>query len=288
VPVVVTGASGFVGRNAVAAFTRISPEVRAAVRNPAAADDLRALGAKVAIGELFDVDTMALVMQGAHTVCHLAGGLRPEDDEGIVQANLRTAEAVIAAAVMAGVKRFLMLSFPGASPGAENAFARAKGMAEEAVAGSGLDHVIVRSNHVVGPGSPFLRVVAEQARARPAAIVVGEGRQLMAPVHVADVAAVLTAADDRRGVASGIRGLNGPDLVTADWLTDLVAGKRRMKVHLEPKAAGRAARLRRRPVSMPALEILAAQCVAEAPDAAAEFGVPLTPLTDAVAASLER
>jgi NADH dehydrogenase len=288
VPVVVTGASGFIGRSAVAAFTRTSPEVRAAVRNPAAADPLRALGAKVAIGDLFDVETLALVMQGAHTLCHLAGGLAADDEEGLLQANLRTAEAVLAAALVAGVKRFLMLSFPGASPDSSNAFLRAKGMAEEAVADSGVEYVIVRSNHVYGPGSPWLATLSGQALAKPAAIVVGEGTQLMAPVYVTDVVAVLVGADDRRGVASGIRGLNGPDLVSADRLTDLIAGKRRMKIHLGPAAAARAARFARRPAPEHALEVLAAQCVAEPPDAAAEFGVALTPLRDGLAASLER
>jgi hypothetical protein len=61
-----------------------------------------------------------------------------------------------------------------------------------------------------------------------------------------------------------------------------------MKVHLGPTAAARAARFAQRPVPVPALEILAAQCVAEPPDAAAEFGVVLTPLRDGLAASLER
>lgn len=272
----------------MAAFTRTSPEVRAAVRNPAAADPLRALGAKVAIGDLFDVETLALVMQGAHTLCHLAGGLAADDEEGLLQANLRTAEAVLAAALVAGVKRFLMLSFPGASPDSSNAFLRAKGMAEEAVADSGVEYVIVRSNHVYGPGSPWLATLSGQALAKPAAIVVGEGTQLMAPVYVTDVVAVLVGADDRRGVASGIRGLNGPDLVSADRLTDLIAGKRRMKIHLGPAAAARAARFARRPAPEHALEVLAAQCVAEPPDAAAEFGVALTPLRDGLAASLER
>ena len=126
------------------------------------------------------------------------------------------------------------------------------------------------------------------ARARPAAVVLGTGNQELAPVHVADVVAVLCAADDRRGASSGTLGLNGPDIVSADALADLVAGRRRVKVHLKPDAAARAARLFRRPIARAALAVLAGPCIAEPPDAAAEFGITPMPLRDGLAASLER
>ena len=51
-PVVVVGASGLIGRRAVVALAERSPEVRAYVRRREAADALRALGAKVAVGTL--------------------------------------------------------------------------------------------------------------------------------------------------------------------------------------------------------------------------------------------
>jgi uncharacterized protein YbjT (DUF2867 family) len=286
-PVVVTGANGLVGRAAVRGFGTRSPEVRAVVRNPAAADGLRTLGAKVAVTPLSDVETLALVMRGAHTVCHLAGGLVADDEEDYLAKNLRTTEAVVAAAEVAGIQRFLFLSFPGAAPDSPNAYLRAKGQAEEAVTDCSPDHVIVRASHVYGPGGEWLLAMVERARATPA-VVLGSGSQRFAPVFVDDVAAVLAAADDRAGVEPGTRGLNGPDVISADDLTDLLAGKRRHKLHASPSLAQRMTRVQRRPLPLAALEVLAADALADPPDAAAEFGVALTPLRDGLARSLER
>src|SRR2546429_3907027 len=70
-----TGAAGLVGRHAVEAFARGAPQVRAFVRRKEAGPGLRALGAKVAVGWIGDVDTLATVMAGAHPGCHLVGGL---------------------------------------------------------------------------------------------------------------------------------------------------------------------------------------------------------------------
>ena len=52
--VLVTGASGSIGPAVVAAFRRSFPEVRAYVRRRDAAEALRELGAKVAVGEADD------------------------------------------------------------------------------------------------------------------------------------------------------------------------------------------------------------------------------------------
>src|SRR5436309_7893145 len=120
-PVVVTGASGRVGRAAVRAFIRTSPEVRAFVRRRDSADGLRSLGAKVAVGEVGDVDTLAVVMRGAHTVCHLVGGLHLPDEDTYRRANLESVETALLAAERAKVARFLTLSYPGAAATSSNA-----------------------------------------------------------------------------------------------------------------------------------------------------------------------
>jgi len=284
-PVVITGASGLVGPYAVRALAATSPEVRAVVRRAVAGPPLRELGAKVAVVALSDADTLAAVMRGAHTVVHLAGGMDLPDAAALEAANLGTTVAALGAAVDAKVRRFVLLSFPGASPDSSNPFLRAKGLAEAALAAGGLEFAVIRSNHVLGPGGSWAVSLARQARSHPA-VVVAPGTQTLAPVFVGDVAAVLAAADDRSGFASGIWSIDGPERLTADELTDLVAGRPRRKVHLRPGALARLARLGRRPVSTVALDVLAADALGDAPDAAREFGVELTPLREALERSL--
>lgn len=284
-PVVVTGASGLIGRAAVRAFARTSPEVRAYVRRPDATEELRALGAKVAVGAIDDDETLAVVMRGAHTVCHLVGGLDLPDEATYRRDNVGSIEAVVRAADRAKVVRVLFLSYPGAAPGAANAYLRAKGMAEAVVTESGIEHAVVRCTHVYGPGSDWLEQTRKLARGWPA-MVLGPGTQVLAPVHVDDVAAVLAAADDRSQRTSGTWALEGPDRVSADELADILAGRHRRKLHVSGATAQRLARLTGKRVSLTALEVLAGDSVADGPDAAAEFGVARTPLREGLERAL--
>jgi uncharacterized protein YbjT (DUF2867 family) len=288
VPVVVTGAGGFIGRSLIPLLLERGSEVRAVVRRRAAADPLRRGGAKVAVTALGDEDTLEAVARDAHTVIHLAGGVDLPDEEAYERVHHGLTRSVLEASETAGVKRFVLLSYPGASPAAANAYLRSKGRAEEAVRAASPDHVILRSTHVYGPGSPWLDHVAAGARRPVAAVVIGPGTQRMAPVHVEDLARALVAADEREVAVAGTFALGGPDVVTADGLTDLVAGRRRRKLHLSPAAGERLGRLSGRRLSPTRLEVLAADSLPDAPDAAAEFGLDRTPLRSGLAASLGR
>jgi uncharacterized protein YbjT (DUF2867 family) len=221
----------------------------------------------VAVGWIGDVDNLASVMSGAHTVCHLVGGLDLPDEEAYREANLASVEHAAAAANQSGVRRFLFLSCAGASTSSPNAFLRFKALAEQAVRGSGLEHVIVRATHIYGPGRP------------PVPPVEGRPDRMWAPVFVQDVVAVLVAADDRERVLSSTWGLEGPDRVRGEELASLRAaagGPRRL--------FGRRAVGERRP-SPTAADLLDADSVADAPDAAQEFGVARTPLSEGLARS---
>lgn len=270
VPVVVTGASGFVGRHAVRAFNRVSPEVRAYVRRKESAGALRDLGAKVAVGWIGDVENMAAVMDGAHTVCHLVGGVHHPDEGSLEEALLGSLEPVLKAAGMAGIRRLLFLSYPGASPDAKNLVLRLAGLAEGAIRAAPPAFVIVRSTWIYGPDSALPRLAAGTG-----------GRQTWAPVFVEDVANVLAAADDREAVRSGVWSLEGSDRVTAEEFLRASTGE---------NPAGRLRRLARRPRrSVPSdgrairpavVDLLAMDNLADGPDAAAEFGVPKTSLAE--------
>lgn len=285
-PVVVTGASGFVARSLIPLLLERGSEVRAVVRRRAAAGPLRAQGAKVAIAPLDADDTIEAVVRDAHTVVHLAGGLDLPDAEAYERVNHGLTRSLVEACREAGVQRFVLLSYSGASADAANPYLRSKGRAEDAVRGSDLQRVVIRSTHVYGPGSRWLAEVAGAARSPFAAVVVGPGTQRLAPVHVEDVARALAAADDRETAFTGTYGLQGPEVVTADELADLLAGRPRRKIHLSPAATGRVVRLLGRRLSPALLEVLAADSLSDAVDAATEFGIERTPLRRGLAASL--
>lgn len=285
-PVVVVGASGFIGRHAVRAFARVSPEVRAYVRRREAAQELRELGAKVAVGWVDDVDNLAAVMRGAHTVCHLVGGVDLPTEDAYRQSNLESVRTCLRAAEQAGVRRFLFLSAAGADVGSPNPYLRLKGLGEEVIARSEVPHAIFRATHVYGPRSKWLGFMREGASRFPARVP-GTGRQMVAPVFVEDVATVLTAADDRESVERRTWGIAGPDRLSADEIVDLLAGGRRPKpkLHARPGIPGPVRRVGRRSVSAAALDLFSRDSVVDAPDAALEFGVSRTSFRDGLGRS---
>jgi uncharacterized protein YbjT (DUF2867 family) len=230
------------------------------VSRPSAADQLRQLGAKVAVGDATNPDLLPAVLRDAHTLCLLVDGLFLDEEE-YVPVIAGTAGAIVEAAREAGLARILLHSYRGADPGFSNAYLRALGMAEEHVRGSDIEHVIVRST----------LVLAREAAWPP---VLGRGSHRVAPVFVEDLAAVLAAADDRAQPVTGTFGLQGPDTVTVDELAGLLGKDVRRRV-----------RSRRVRISRSAAQVLASDSLADAPDAAAEFGVKLTRLREALRAS---
>ena len=274
----VTGASGLLGRAIVHALVG-RDEVRATVRRPEAAEDLRALGAKVAIADGTEQDELIEILPRVHTLVHLVGGVNQPDDDEILRANHRSVLASVAAAKETGVRRLILVSVPGADPDATHPFLRAKGLAEEAVVQSGLEHAVLRCGHAYGLGGLWFTATVV---AGDAGFVVGDGHQRLAPIAAEDVAGVVVAIDDRTDPVEGTWHLEGPDVVDADGLFSLLDDPDRVPEHLEPdEAAQRLTVLLERPVWPSTTRHLAAGTPpGSAADASAEFGVHRTSLVD--------
>lgn len=270
-PVLVTGATGFIGRALVPRLVAEGGQVRAYVRRDA--PDLRALGCKVAVGEADDEGRLESALEQVHTLVHLVGSLLPERGVTYDWLNRETTEVAVRAARNAGVRRVVCLSFPGADPSSPNDYLAAKGRAEQAVRESGLEHVIFRCSPVVGPGDLLARYLGRFRRA-PLVPVPGSGRQRLNPVAVGDVGEALARADARGTELRDTWDLGGPDVVTFDELVDLAIGRKR-KVHL------------RRPPGLSAVlaEVYGGDAMADPARAVARFGLALMPLREALRAA---
>jgi uncharacterized protein YbjT (DUF2867 family) len=287
VAILVTGAGGLVGRSAVAALLRQGVEhVRAVVRDPAQVGDLRRLGAKVALLDATDPDGLRAAMEGVFTACSLTGGLWTRPGEDPYAAVVDPARVFLAAAAAAGVRRVVVCSPAAVGSPADvdaNPHLAAKAEVERMVAASGLEHAVLRCTHVLGPGGRLVELLGGDTPVP----VPGDGRQLVAPVWVGDVAAAVAAADDAVELAA-TWALAGPDAVTFDALVDAVHGGPVAKVHLagsggatggDGGAAGPSAGL------TPAqLGVLAADSLPD-PGLPAPPGLVPTPLAEAVARS---
>src|SRR5437764_10425993 len=191
--VMVTGASGLVGRATVKALLA-RDEVRATVRRASDASYLRQLGAKVAVRDIDTPDALSEILPGCHTVVHLIGGVAQPDPEELFHANHGSVLRALEAAEQARTTRFVLLSVPGADPETTHPFLRAQGLAEEAVRASGLQHAIVRATHAYGLGGLWFTAAVEGALAQPP-FVIGRGHNQPAPLFAGDVRSLDGAHD---------------------------------------------------------------------------------------------
>ena len=200
--VAVTGASGQVGRALVRRLSADGVEVRTVNR-----------------GESPDA-----AFTGARAVAHLAGTLRPRRGDSYRSANVDTVLATIEGARRTGVQLIVFLSYVGADPASPNEYLRCKGEAERALAGSGLDVLVLRLPHLIGPpDDPGPTAEAFLRRGRGPVVVPGSGRQRWAPVVVDDVAGVLARALTASSPL-GVHELAGPEVLDVSALVELLNG----------------------------------------------------------------
>lgn len=158
--VVVTGASGFIGRKLCAAL-RADARVRAVVRN----DDVEGPWDEAVRADLAQDDLPPGAFEGVDAVFHFAGkahdlSLRHSDDAEYRRVNVDGTRRVLEAAARAGVARFVFASSVKAmgdgdgDPAPTTPYGRSKLEAEALVLRGGFvrEPVVLRPSLVYGPG----------------------------------------------------------------------------------------------------------------------------------------
>ena len=182
--VAITGATGFVGQSVVEEACRRGVALRALARREQAACD----GVEWVRGDLGDREALASLVRGTEAVLHIAGVVNARDAAGFQLGNVAGTEAVVAAAVAAGVKRFVLVSSLAArEPGLSN-YGASKRDAEEVVKASSLDWTIVRPPAIYGPRDREILEMFKLARWGVVPVPSG-GRTSI--IHVADLARLL-------------------------------------------------------------------------------------------------
>lgn len=139
--IVITGATGHLGRDIVAELLKRVParQVGASVRDPAKAADLSALGVRVRRGDFTDGETLQHAFEGATQVLVVSSNARASGGDPLAQH--RTA---FAAARAAGARRIVYTSHMAASPASAFPPARDHAAAEDMLRESGLAWTALR------------------------------------------------------------------------------------------------------------------------------------------------
>ncbi len=218
-----TGATGNVGRPLLRRLTAAGIPVRCLVRDP------RRLGAErvrvqIALGDLSDHLSFRHALRGVDTVVHLASVVRDQPGGSIEELAGVATWRLVGAAEKAGVERFVFFSALGASTRSRARLLRAKAVAEQALAESGLRHTIFAPSIIYSPGDPYLRLLKRMSLL-PVMPLPGRGRAPFQPIWSEDVADCVMAAlpgGAQAHAADGARfELGGPETLTHRQMVEI-------------------------------------------------------------------
>ena len=213
-PVLVTGASGFIGWHVVRELLRLEHPVRALVRPTADVRHLRTEGVEIYVGDVLQPALLEAPLRGAGAVIHLAGAMRARDEEAHRHVNVDgTMNLLDAAGRQArGLRRFVFVSSlaaVGPSKGRDlldetaephpwGSYGRTKLEAEAEVLErkDRFPVTIFRPPLVYGPRDRSLLPYFQAVRAGLVVLPAG-GEQPICVVHAADLAAAIVRAVDR-------------------------------------------------------------------------------------------
>jgi nucleoside-diphosphate-sugar epimerase len=152
--------------------------------------------------------------------------------------------ALFEAARRAGAARIVHVSIANPSIDSPLPYYRGKALVEQALAESGVPYVIVRPTFLFGGGRDILaNNIAWILRRMPLFVVPGDGRYLVQPIHVDDLARIcLQAAHGRSGVFMDAA---GPDTMAFEELVRAIrdaVGRRTPILHAPPAVMAALAR----------------------------------------------
>ena len=259
--ILVTGATGFVGRHLV---DRLAPGggVRALVRRESGLP----AGVEAVRGDITEPETLPAALEGVATVVHAAAitGDRKEPYRGAYDAvNHHGTANLRAAARAAGVRRLVVVSGLGTRPAPPGSYMATRWAAEEAVRASGIPFVILQPSVLFGDGAPFVSALAGLSRVSPVVPVIGSGRLRFQPLWVEDLVTCIESACTGDGLLGRTQPLGGPAHVTFREVMQIIGeatGRRRPIVPLplalaRVQAALMTAVLPRPPLTPAALEL---------------------------------
>ncbi len=210
--ILVTGATGFIGRSLMRALQRKGHEPRAYR------------------GHINDREQLTAALRDVELVYHLASAEARGRPRYLQHIDVQGAASLVRAAHTTGVQRIVLVSRLHANPNSIFPLLRAKGEAERLIRQSGIAYTIVRSASLFGPEDRYLNLIASLAAwTWPLLWLPGGGEGAQQPLWVEDMARCLTALAQRPDLAGQTLSIAGEDRLRYRELALMVAAAAGLK-----------------------------------------------------------
>ena len=233
--ILVTGATGFVGRALAPRLVEGGADVRCLIRPARRSPRLpKDVPVQVAIAPLSDPKGLRAALVGVDTVIHLAGAEWRGQSGDVMAIDAGGTRALVELARDAGVSRFIYLSHLGADRASAFPVLKAKGIAEVFIRQSGLNYTILRTALLYGEEDVFVNAIAMVLRAAPMFFFMpGDGTVKLQPLWVEDLVTCLEWSLDDLTTLNQTMSLGGPEFFSFREMVEAVMrtiGTRRMIV----------------------------------------------------------
>ena len=184
----VFGGTGFVGRRVVRHLRESGTRVRIVSRHPRLGEDD---GIEQIAADAHDERSVEAAVAGADGVVNAISLYVEHRRDTFHSVHVETAAKIARTARRAGIRRFVHVSGISADTASPSPYIRSRGEGEAAVQTAFPGAVIVRPAVMFASDDAFLTTILRLLRSLPAYPIFGDGRTMLQPVYVDDVAAAI-------------------------------------------------------------------------------------------------
>ena len=237
--ILVTGATGFIGRALVRQLSDTGQPVRVLLRpSPRSPRLPKGVPVEVAVVSLNDASGVRAALRGVHQIYHLASAAAQGRRGSLLKTDIEGTRMLAQVAASADVERFIFLSQIGADRASAFPVHKSKGIAEEHIRKSGVPYTIIRSSIVFGPEDGFTTTLSSFLKIAPGIFPIpGDGRTLLQPLWVEDLVTCLNWTLANPNAVNQTYEIGGGEYFTVRQILETlmtVTRTRRMLVSLPP------------------------------------------------------
>ena len=214
--ILITGATGFIGRTLIRQLSSIGYPLRALIRpSPRTPRLPKGVPVEVAVVSLADKRGLRAALRDVDVIIHLASAENQGSRGNLLTADIQGTENLVEAAADAGVDRIVYLSHIGAAHASAYPAFKAKGIAEEHIRNGKVPYTILRTSLVYGPEDHFTNNLSRLIRSSFGVFPIPSGgRTVVQPVWVEDLVTCLLWSLENEDTLNKVYELGGSEFFT--------------------------------------------------------------------------